>query len=224
MAEICFVGISLIGFCIPMFALRMGKEWLIALLPIVLITGNVFAQSFIVVAGFMTSLAIPVYASTFLITDLLAEHHGRRDALRAVWVGFMGQIVFLSVMLLVLAAPIFPDSAKAYSAAFSTVPRLVLGSLIAYLISQPLDVRIYDTIRHLTGEKKMWLRNNLSTMISQAVDTTIFLFIAFWRVAPFAETEAWIKFALATWLFKIIVAAVDTPFLYWARLIVRKET
>ena len=223
MAEFYFATIALIGFAIPLFALRMGREWLIALLPIVLITGNVFAQAFVVVGGVMTSLAVPVYATTFLVTDLLAEHYGRRDALRAVWVGFMGQLVFLGILLLVLRAPVLEENAQAYSSALSTVPRLVVGSFIAYLISQNLDVRIYDTIRHLTGGKKLWLRNNLSTMISQGIDTVVFLFIAFWGVPPFADTESWVKFVLATWLFKIAVAAIDTPFLYLSRRIVRRS-
>jgi len=223
MTEVYFFGITIIGFTLPLFALRMGREWLIGLLPIVLITGNVFAQAFVQVGGVLTSLAVPVYAMTFLITDLLAEHYGRRDALRAVWVGFMGQVVFLAVMLVVLWAPVLPPYGDNYANALSTVPRLVLGSFIAYLVSQNLDVRLYDTIRNLTGEKHMWIRNNVSTMISQAVDTGIFLFIAFWGVPPFADPAVWLNFALFTWVFKIVVAAIDTPYMYLSRSIVRRS-
>lgn len=223
MAEAYFVGITLICFALPLFALWLGKEFLIALLPILLITGNVFALAFVVIGGITQSLAVPVYATTFLVTDLLSEHYGRREALRAVWIGFLGQIIFLAVMLAVLSAPILPDNKDAYSATLSVVPRLVFGSFIAYLLSQNLDVRIYDVIRRLTRGKWLWLRNNLSTAISQAMDTVIFLTIAFWGVPPFEDRWVWGMFVLTTWLFKIAVALADTVAIYASYWIVQRK-
>lgn len=222
-SEFWFILMTLFAFCLPLLALKMGKEWLIALLPITLITGNVFAQSFIIVFGSMTSLAIPVYATTFLVTDIISEYYGRKAALRAVWIGLTGQVFFLIVMLVVLNAPLIEGKASAYSSALSTIPKLVIGSFIAYIVSQNLDVRIFDTIRNMTGEKSLWLRNNVSTMISQAIDTIIFLLIAFWNVPPFTNFKSWAMFALVTWIFKVFTSALDTPYMYFAQKIAQKS-
>ena len=107
-----FLGITLFAFSIPLIALRMGKEWLITLLPIYLITANVFAESFLNIMNMLTSLAIPIYASTFLITDTLSEHFGMRDARRAVLIGFTGQLLFFMAVITMTNSPISPDKIK----------------------------------------------------------------------------------------------------------------
>ena len=107
-----FIGMALVIFMIPLFALKQGKEWLIGLLPIFLITGNVFAESFVTISGFMTSLAVPIYAGTFLITDLLSEHYSKSDARRAVFVGFLGQVFFVCILLAITNSPIFPEKLR----------------------------------------------------------------------------------------------------------------
>lgn len=220
MGLVSMLGIMVVVFAVPLFALRWGKEWLIALLPIYLITGNVFAESFLTLFGRMTSLAIPVYAATFLITDILSEHYGKSDAKRAVLVGFMGQILFMAMTWVVLQSPIFAGKAEAFSKVFALLPRLIAGSFIAYLISQFWDVYIFHLIREKTGSSKktLWIRNNLSTCSSQLLDTVIFLTIAF-----AGRPEFTIEFILTTWVIKMIVAILDTPYMYLSYKVIGKR-
>jgi len=220
MEYLSFICITLVAFAVPLFALRMGKSWLVALLPIYLITGNVFAESFISIAGAMTSLAVPVYAATFLITDSLSEHYGKQDARRAVFLGFMGQLLFLGMTLAVIYSPIFPDKATAYSSVFAILPRLILGSFVAYMVSQIWDIQLFHALKEKFGggKKTLWVRNNLSTMTSQTIDTTIFLAIAF-----SGRVENFWGFWLSVLIFKLVVALLDTPYLYLTYSIISKK-
>ena len=101
---------------------------------------------------------------------------------------------------------------------FGLVPRITTASLVGFICSQYLDVFLYHKIWKITGDSKakLWLRNNGSTLISQAVDTVIFVTIAFVGTYP---TDVFISILVTTYLFKAIVALIDTPFIYWARKI-----
>lgn len=225
MELIYFLLILLIAMAIPLVALKLGREWLIALAPIYLITANVFAESFLPVFGYLTSLAIPIYAATFLVTDLLSEHYGKDDARRAVFAGLIGQLIFVSMMLAVINAPILSDKLAMYKNVFSFLPRLIFGSFVAYLVSQNWDIFVYHSIMKLTGKDKLlWLRNNASSMSSQLIDTIIFLTIAFYGRPPFDNLPALSVFIFTTWVVKLVVASIDTPYLYFSRIIVRRSS
>ncbi|MEF3697876.1 queuosine precursor transporter [Desulfolutivibrio sp.] len=210
------VAVSLIAFALPVFADKLGREYLIGLLPIYLLTGNVLAESFITFGPIITSYAIPIYASTFLITDILSERYGREESKRAVWLGFIGQIFFVIMLSLILYAPIMPEKKQALEAALGFMQRLILGSSAAYIISQFVDVWIFHEIKNRTGNKSKWLRNNVSTALSQLIDTAIFLGIAFYGHPPFETFSSWFLFVITTWIVKVIVAIIDTPFFYLA--------
>lgn len=224
MTEIGFLILLAVGsFAIILFAFLQGKEWLTALLPIFLITANVYAESFFMLFGQLASFAIPIYAATYLITDTLSEHFGKAAARRAILIGFMGQIVFLAVTLSIARLPIFPDKAEAYSAVFGVIPRLIAGSFTAYLISQLWDIQVYHLIWNKTGHGKrlLWVRNNVSTISSQLIDTAIFVTIAFW-----GRLDNLGSFILTTWIIKLCIATLDTPFLmftYWIKADHRRE-
>ena len=105
---------------------------------------------------------------------------------------------------------------------FGFVPRVVLGSTLGYICSQTIDVTLYHFIWKKTGdnERRLWLRNCGSTLTSQAVDTLVFTFAAFWGVY---DTKVFVSILLTTYLFKAIVAFCDTPFVYLARKLKVKE-
>ena len=108
--------------------------------------------------------------------------------------------------------------------AFATIvdytPRFILGSLLAYYVSQSFDVWAFHRIRQITGERWLWLRNNLSTLSSQVIDTLIFSLVVWW--GPLSLNQA-LMLGVAKYGFKVIIAAVDTVFLYWARAAFRKR-
>jgi len=223
-AEALYFVLTAFILILPLIALKLGREWLIALHPIFLITGNVFAQSFTSVFGLLTSFAIPVYAGTFLVTDLLSEHYGRREALRAVWVGIAGQIIFLGVLAVVLLGPVQPEYQEAFKQALSIIPRLIIGSFIAFITAQHVDVIVYHTLKSLSGGKidnlSIAVRNNISTWFSQAIDTLIFLTIAFLGTEMFPTFGSLLPFMLFTWLFKVGVALFDTAAIIYSKKIV----
>jgi queuosine precursor transporter len=217
-----FILITLIAFTIPLFLMRYGRQFLTALIPIYLIVANTFAESFIDILGVPTSLAVPIYSAIFLITDMLSEHYGKSEARKGVWVGFVGQIFFVIMMMIIINSNILPEKQEAYQGVFNILPRLVIGSVIAYFISQFFDVFLYHIIKKKTGEKNLFLRNNISTSLSQLVDTSIFMVIAFWGVAPFDDWKKLTAFILSTWMFKIAVALFDYPFILLSKKIYSK--
>lgn len=192
---------------------RLGRAWLTGYVAMAAVLMNLVVVKQITLFGLNATGGNVLYASIFLATDLLSEHWGPRRARRAVHVGLMGGLFFLvTVQVMLLYAPNEYDVAQPHlRGLFQFLPRIVLGSLAAYLAAQHLDVWLYHRLRRLTGDRHLWLRNNGSTWISQAVDTVVFYSIAFLGVFPIGEA------ILFTWLLKILVAALDTPFLYLSR-------
>ena len=103
---------------------------------------------------------------------------------------------------------------EATATLFDFTPRFVLGSLLAYLVSQRFDVWIFHAIKQKTQGRHLWLRNNVSTMCSQALDTLIYGLVVWWGVVDLTTA---MQLALSKYLFKLLIAALDTPFIYLAR-------
>ena len=112
-------------------------------------------------------------------------------------------------------------SQESLSTIFNLMPRITVGSLVAYLISQHHDVFAFHFWKRKTNGKYLWLRNCLSTMASQAIDTIVFCVIALWGIF---DTNVWLQILLTTYLLKWIVALLDTPFIYLAVKMSKKIT
>jgi len=181
------------------------------------VSGNVInAGPFTFVAGTL------LYPVTFLLTDVLSEVFGKRTAQRAVWTGLGAQALAVFFVWMVLQFDsIDTEMSEAFEKLFAPVPRIVLGSMIAYLISQTLDVRIFHWIKKKTNKRWLWLRNNGSTMISQLIDTFVFVTVAFFGRL---DAETLIAMMAGQYTAKALLAAIDTPFCYLAVNIVRKKT
>lgn len=168
--------------------------------------------------GLTATLGNILYGSIFLATDILSEVYGKKDARKGVWLGFYALFFTTVIMQIVLqfkpAADDFID--PALQQIFSFLPRVAAASIIAYAISQLHDVWLFSLLKIKTKGKYLWLRNNVTTMISQLIDTLIFTTIAFWGVFP---VKIFIEIALTTYMFKWLVAIIDTPFIYLARRI-----
>lgn len=170
--------------------------------------------------GFVATLGNIVYASIFFNTDILSEIYGKKAARTGVWIGFYTLVV--SMVLMQLAIRFIPDTSDwvqpHLAAIFNFFPRVVVASLIAYLLSQHHDIWAFHFWKKKTNGRFLWLRNNASTMVSQLIDSVVFCFIAFWGVF---ETGVFIQILITTYIFKWIVAALDTPFLYLARYLIK---
>ncbi len=178
-----------------------------------LLIANIIAVKLISIGGWVVPAGIIAYPLTFLFTDVIAELYGRRIASRVVWVGFGANILMVMLVFggrLLPPAP-FWESQPAYESILGMVPRIVLASMIAYLISQHHDVFAFHFWRQKTKARFLWLRNNASTMVSQALDTGVFITIAFWGIVP---TGILTNMLLSQYIIKLVIAACDTPFCY----------
>ena len=195
-----------------------GKNGLYAFAIFGTLLGNIAVCKNVDIFGVATTAGNVLYASTFLVTDILSEKYGKKEASKAVAYSFSIMVLWMLGTQLILW---FTPNANDYineslKVVFGLVPRITVASLIGFICSQNLDVFLYHFIWSKTGgsRAKLWLRNNGSTLTSQLIDTVIFTFIAFWGVYP---THVFLSILVTTYLFKALVALLDTPFMYWAR-------
>lgn len=191
-----------------------GKTGLFVWIAIGTVLANIQVTKTIKIFNLDATLGNIMYGSIFLATDVLSEKHSKKDGYFAVIFGFLSIIVTLIIMQLVLwFKPSDTDlSQNALKQIFSFLPRIALGSLVAYLVSQTFDVFLFAKIKEkLPDNKWLWLRNNGATLLSQLIDTCIFVPIAFLGIY---ETNVFINILISTYIIKAIIALLDTPFLY----------
>jgi len=159
------------------------------------------------------------YGSIFLATDILNEIYGVKEAQKSIYIGFFALLTFTLITQVDLhyISNSSDFAGEAMKTLFTITPRVCFGSMFAYFISNMLDVYLYMLIKKcLPSDKFLWLRNNSATLISQFFDTIIFTCIAF--VGVF-QKEIIFQLCVTTYLLKIIIALLDTPFLYIAKRI-----
>ncbi len=166
------------------------------------------------------------YPLTFLLTDFVCEVYGRRRANLMVFTGFglsILTLLFIQVALALPGAPAWSSGHEhfgtiremqiAYESVFTLPGVLIFASMTAYLIAQLIDVRLYHFWKRVTSGRHLWLRNNASTMFSQLIDTIIVNSI-FLKWGMGLEWQLVIQIIIAAYLFKILIAAIDTPLIY----------
>lgn len=178
-----------------------------------LVISNLFGGKIITVLGFTVAGAIITYPLTFLSTDIIGEIWGRQEANDCVKIGIIVQLIFLALGYLSLAIPP-QEASEALQQSLKVVLnqglRMTLASLGAFSVSQFLDVFLFHKLKERCNGEKKWLRNNLSTMTSQLVDTLIFITIAFYGVV-----EDLPAMVLGQYVIKLLLALGDTPFFYF---------
>jgi len=194
-----------------------GRTGLFVWIGFSTVLANIQVVKTIEIFGLTATLGNAMYGSAFLVTDILNEKYGKSEAKKAVWIGFTTLILLTIIMQLVLLfKPSEVDFAQeSLETIFGLMPRIAAGSLLAYIISQMLDVYLFSFFKKLyPKDSQFWIRNNGSTMISQLIDTFVFTSIAFIGVYPMNE---WIHIFITTYLLKLIIAILDTPFGYIAK-------
>lgn len=188
-----------------------------------LIISNIISVKLFDVGGLaILPAAAIVYVFTYPLTDVIGEVYGKEAASRTVNAGFATQIIVSIFILIAIYLPPaeFFQLQVEFEAILSESFRIVVASLIAYFISQNLDILVFHRLKQKHGSSKLWLRNNSSTIISQLIDTTIFITIAFYGVMPM---YALIGLIVTQYLFKLLVAIVDTPLVYLLVSICKKS-
>lgn len=182
------------------------------------ITGKIIDTGFTLFGQPLTIAgAIICYPVCYLITDVVGELWGKQEANKIVKYGFIGQVIATLIVIITTYTPyVDPTMQYAYQKLLGQNWVFVVGSLLAYLVSQYLDVHIFHKLKKKTNGKKKWIRNNASTMLSQFVDTAIFITIAFgfgfgWI---FDNQIALLNMLIGQYLIKLIIAVLDTPIFY----------
>jgi len=173
------------------------------------------------------ALGTVLFASTFLCTDILSEHFGREKARKNVLIGFLGFLFMTIIMLITIG---FKPSANDWvqdslANVFTPMSRFFIASMVAYLASQYFDVWIYSIIKNTTKNRYLWLRNNISTILSSLVDNTIFSLLAWIILNPNPESfyNVIMIYILGTYILRIFIAFIDTPFMYLSKLFLSKN-
>ena len=173
------------------------------------------------------ALGTILFSSTYLCTDILSEHFGKDKAQKNILISFVS---FLFVTIVMLVTIGFNPSANDWAQdslenIFTPMSRFFIASMIAYLVSQYFDVWIYSTIKNLTMNRFLWLRNNLSTILSSLIDNTVFSILAWIILNPNPETfyNVIMIYILGTYILRIFIALIDTPFMYLSKIFLPKK-
>lgn len=206
-----------------------GKTGLYCFTCIATITANIEVLILVDAFGMEQTLGNILFASTFLVTDILSEVAGKKEAQKAVNIGIFTSVIFIVIsQSWLLYHPSVNDWAQEpIRTIFSNTPRLMIVSVVVYAICQRFDVWAYHkwwtfTQKKFGGDSKkfLWLRNNGSTMISQLLNTVLYTFGAFWGMYEFPVL---VNIALASYVIFIVTSLADTPFVYLARKINEKK-
>lgn len=218
MNELLWLAMLAVNFLSILISYRLfGKSGLFAWVALAAVVANVQVVKLVDLFGTTATLGNIVYAASFLVTDILSEIYGKRQAQKAVYIGLFSLVVMTVLMNLALAfAPAQDDFAqKSLSVIFGFMPRIAGASLLAYMISQTHDVWAFEFWKNrFPANQLLWLRNNASTMASQFIDSSLFTLLAFWGVYPL---EILMEIFWTTYLLKWVVGVADTPFIYLAR-------
>lgn len=176
-----------------------------------LIVANILASKVVTIWGFVLPAAVVAYPLTFLMTDVIGEIWGKEEANRTVRNGFICQAISLILILLAIMLPVAPfaDNQAEFQAILGQSFRVVFASMVGYLVAQCNDVFIFHKLKEKYNGKHKWLRNNVSTLLSQLLDTAIFITIAFIGTVPNILTMILSQYAV-----KAAYALLDTPFFY----------
>ncbi len=216
MNEILWFLFALVNFVLVVLMYKaFGKVGLFAWIAMGTILANIQVTKSIELFGLEATLGNIMYGTLFLATDSLNEKYGPKEARRAVFIGFFTMIGAVIIMQIALLFEPIGEGVVIHESMrniFSVMPLIALGSLTAYIVSQLFDVYVFQRIKKaFPSDRALYVRNLGSTMLSQLVDTMIFVPIALFTLYSFPVL---VNIFITTYLIKILVAALDTPFVY----------
>jgi uncharacterized integral membrane protein (TIGR00697 family) len=195
----------------------LGGMFIASLVVSNLIFQKFFFWDFFGLYTFKISVGILPYPITFLITDIISEVYGSKKANQVVTAGIFASVFSLAIIYvanLVPATETSPVSNEMFTEVFGKSALAVLASMLAYLAAQYIDIYFFHLWKRLTKGKMLWVRNNFSTFTSQFVDTAaVLILLCSFKVLPW---EIFTELLISGFLFKVLIAVLDTPFLYAA--------
>lgn len=197
-------------FCITLIYKKLGKLGLYIWIPISVILANLQVAVTLELFGMYATLGNIIYGTGYLATDILSEKYGKESADRGVHIGVFTLIAFTVIMYICTTFNLI-DNGVEFKTLYGFTPRICLSSVVCYFISNRHDTWVFDLWRKAIPKYK-WVRNNASTLVSQFIDSFLFTILAFYGVLP---NKTLIEIFISTFVFKFIVALVDTPFFYY---------
>lgn len=221
------LSVPVIFGCLLLSLKLFGKSGLYVMTSIYTIAANIEVMILVNAFGVEQTLGNVLFAATFLITDILSECYGKKEANKAVNIGIFTSAVFIIISQSWLwFSPSVSDFVHpSIKVIFSNTPRMMISSLAVYAICQKLDVFLYHKwwalTEKLSGNKRsyLWVRNNGSTLLSQLINTVLFNVCAF---AGVYDTKTLVSIIISGYVIYIITSLLDTPFVYAARKIYEK--
>lgn len=218
------LSLLLIYSALLLFYYLFGKDGLYAWTVIATIAANIEVLILVDAFGMEMTLGNILFASTFLVTDIISEIYGKKDANRAVNLGIATSFAFIIIsQSWLLYLPSANDwASSSIHVIFKNTPRVMLASFLVYAICQRFDVWLYHKWWAFTTKKTgnykgyLWLRNNGSTLLSQLLNTVLYTFGAF---AGLYDLPTLIEICISSYVIFIITSLADTPFVYAARKI-----
>lgn len=192
------------------------KEGVIAWVGLATVLANVITAKNAEVFGFSTAIGTVMFASTFLATDILTENYGAKYARKAVLIGlFSSALLIVSTQIALLYTPSAFDIADApMRELFGLNMRISISSMVMYFVANMADIYIFEKIKEKTCGEKMWLRNNVSTILCNCLENFGFIFFAFVGIY---DIQTIINIAISTSVIEMLAALIDTPFLYLSK-------
>ncbi len=217
--EILFFGFFLSLSLINLVAFYFGKNAIFVLVAVYSILMNLFVTKQFDLFWLAITGGNALYGAIFLLTDILSEHYDKKAAQKSVLIWFCSVLVFVGAtqVLLAFQPNHFDFANESLHTLFALAPRIFLASILAYFIAQNLDIYLYQKIKKLSGNRFLFLRNNISTLISQAVDTLLFTLIGlttFWWIQGVIDPSIFWEIVITTYSIKILISLSDTPFMY----------
>lgn len=192
------------------------KEGLIAWVAIATVLANIITAKNAMVFGLSTAIGTVMFASTFLATDILSECYSKKDAKKAIYIGLASNAVLICATQIALryAPSEFDYAHDAMTTLFGLNLRISLASAAMYFIANMADVYIFNKIKEKMNGKALWLRNNVATILCNCLENFGFIGLAF---AGIYDIKTILTIAISTSVIELIVAVLDTPFLYLAK-------
>ena len=186
---------------------------LVTVFVVILVISNIMGQKICAFGPLRVSGAQVLFPITYIFGDIFTEVYGYAASRKAIWFGFFASVL-LSIMsifcVLLPPAPEWPNQ-KAFATVFYTVPRLVVASLLAYWCGEFANSYTLAKMKIFTEGKHLWTRTIGSTVVGQAVDSTIVMFVGFYGVVPVSTI---VRLIISGYLAKVIYEAVMTPLTY----------
>lgn len=197
--------------------MRNDKELYTSVFVSVLVLSNILSAKLLAIGPFIVPGGVLCYAATYLMADVIGERYGKEQAEKTVLYGLACQVICTAMLLLTCAVPgADVAESEAFDAVFRANVWFTAASLAAYLTSQSVDVALFHGIRDrmlAKGKRYKWLWNNVSTLVSQIIDTVVYVGVAF-GLGQRLPIDALAWMAVSQIILKAVLAAADTPLFY----------